>query len=64
MNDPMYVGLQQFPSYKKAAEYCDLLNLSYTLIDERPLRLPRKHQLAVDLEATSDKHWSLGPSDD
>ena len=48
---------------KEAAEYCDLLNLSYTLIDERPLRLPSKHQLAADLEATSDKHWSAGPGD-
>ena len=64
MNDPMFVGQQQFPSYKEAAEYCDLLNFSYTVIHDCPLHLPRKYQLAADLEATSDKHWSLGPSDD
>ena len=64
MNDPMFVGHKEFPSYKQAAEYCDLLNFSYTVIHHLPYNLPSKYQLVEDLEATSDKHWSLGSFDD
>ena len=64
MNKPMFVGHRKFADYKEAAEYCDRFDFSYTVIHHSPFNLPRKYQLMLDLEATSDEHWCAGPGDD
>ena len=60
----MYVGLTEFPSYKEAADFCELAQLSRTLIHHAPLKLPPRHQLQYDLALASDEYWSAGPGDD